>query len=71
LLGDQSRIAREARAKREAKLRAKILRQCEVIEKLQAMLPAKQAREPVNRLLREVLRTIRASLNGPCRGEQS
>lgn len=59
MLGD---AARKAREKREAKQRAQILRQLEIIEKLQAMLPAKQSREPVHRLIREVTRTIRAEL---------
>jgi hypothetical protein len=59
LLGDALRKARE---KREAKQRAQILRQLEIIEKLQAMLPAKLSREPVQRLIREVTRTIRAEL---------
>jgi hypothetical protein len=56
LLGD---VAKKARERREAKQRAKILQQVEIIEKLLAMLPPKQAREPVYRLLREVLRMIR------------
>jgi hypothetical protein len=58
LLGD---TARKAREKREAKQRAKILRQVEMIEKLLDLLPPKQARDPVYRLLREVLRMIQGA----------
>lgn len=58
MLGD---TAKNATKKREAKQRAQILRQLEIIEKLQAMLPSK----PVHRLIRKVARTIRAELGEP------